>query len=161
MSSRRPLASIVVLASSAVVALAACGGAAESAPPQNAPRYEEPEPTSVEDAQRQIARARAELGGPGAGAAPSDTATPSADSATTKREPAAPPPPPPTSKPAKATEEGPSRASDTCQSPCRAIASMRRAVTALCRMTGDEDARCTDAKKTLADSETKLAPCGC
>jgi hypothetical protein len=45
--------------------------------------------------------------------------------------------------------------------PCRALTSMRSAVTALCRMTGNEDARCVDAKRTLADSEGRISPCSC
>jgi hypothetical protein len=38
---------------------------------------------------------------------------------------------------------------------------MRRAVAALCRMTGEEDARCEDAKKTLNESESRVARCHC
>jgi hypothetical protein len=41
------------------------------------------------------------------------------------------------------------------------MSSMRRAVEAICRMAGDADARCTDARKTLKDSEAKVAGCGC
>jgi outer membrane biosynthesis protein TonB len=157
MSSR----SIVAFLVTSSIVFAACGGAESGAPPSNAPRSEAPEPASVEDAQQQIARARAEIGPPGAGA-PADSARKSEPSSTTP--PPAPPPPPPvvTRPDSKAVqEEAPSRNIDSCQSPCRAIASMRRAVTALCRMTGTDDARCTDAKKTLAESETKLVPCGC
>jgi hypothetical protein len=34
-------------------------------------------------------------------------------------------------------------------------------VTALCRMTGPEDARCVDARRTLADSQARIAQCSC
>jgi hypothetical protein len=48
-----------------------------------------------------------------------------------------------------------------CASSCRAIASMRRAVGALCRMTGDQDTRCVEAKRTLQESEARVSACGC
>jgi hypothetical protein len=38
---------------------------------------------------------------------------------------------------------------------------MRRAVAALCRMAGEADARCEDAKHTLSESEQRVAACGC
>jgi hypothetical protein len=138
----------------ALVVLVACGGGAESLPPRAPPGAEKSvtttDPSTVEEAQDQIARAKAELG------------------TGTKRfaePPPAPPPPPPTTQPktpsdAKAESSSTANA-DPCVSPCRAIASMRRAVGALCRLTGDEDTRCSEAKKTLADSETRIATCAC
>jgi hypothetical protein len=48
-----------------------------------------------------------------------------------------------------------------CASPCRALASMKRAVEALCRMTGESDTKCVDARKTLADNVGKTASCKC
>jgi len=50
---------------------------------------------------------------------------------------------------------------DACATPCHAIASMRRAVDAICRMAGAQDARCVAARKTLSDDEARVAPCGC
>jgi hypothetical protein len=38
---------------------------------------------------------------------------------------------------------------------------MRRAVDAICRMAGAQDARCLDARKILKDDEARVAPCGC
>jgi hypothetical protein len=38
---------------------------------------------------------------------------------------------------------------------------MRRSVEALCRLAGDGDARCVDARGTLARSEQRVARCGC
>ena len=135
--------------------VAACGGA----PDAKAPESMVSEPSTVEEAQAQIARARSELGGD-----PSPRV--SADAA-----PATPPPPPPAPAPQasrqtedqkKTMESAPSGAAEgQCSSPCRALASMRRAVTALCRMTGDEDARCRDARKTLQSSEARVTPCAC
>jgi hypothetical protein len=85
-------------------------------------------------------------------------------------EPRAPPSPPPSPK-ARGAEPGwgadtdlpahePRRASP-CDTSCRAIASMRRAVAILCHLAGDLDARCTDARRILAESEQRVAACAC
>jgi hypothetical protein len=131
----------------AALSLAACGGAvAPSAPARGGGAA--PEPTTVEEAEQQIADAQRELGG--------------------ERAPAGQAAPPTAEAPADASKKGAEATGDIresqtaeCQSPCRAIASMRRAVVALCRMTGDGDARCNDAKRTLEQSEARVAPCGC
>ena len=147
----------------ASVVLAACGGAGEAKAPAKAAEPESPsrEPTSIEEAQQQIERARADLSGaadkkleydkdsmappptsPGAGAGSSSTTT---------------------AKPTTAPREETGRAApaDSCSQSCRALSSMRRAVSALCRMTGDEDARCSEAKRTLEQSESRVAACHC
>jgi hypothetical protein len=122
---------------------AGCGGGALPQSPgavRGVEKAAEPEPATVEEAQAQIDRARAALAG--APAEPSTSAV--------------------TEAPSKA--ETPDTAADerrSCAAACRAIASMRRAVEALCRMTGATDARCTDARKTLSDSEARVARCGC
>jgi hypothetical protein len=140
------------------LALAACGGAAEAPAqsPKAGPSDESAQPAkdvtvsgpaTVEEAQLLIARAREELGGaPGADAAPRDKPAPA---------PAPPPRTEPSPAPPKTADE------DRCASSCRALGSMRRAVDALCRMTGDDDARCTDARKTLRESTTRVAACRC
>ncbi len=130
--------------------LVACGGAAKSPasmPSGGAGALAEPEPTTIEEARAQIERAEAELGG----GAPATTA-PTVATESPKAEPG---------KKAEERGENLSDASNACRTPCRAIASMRRAVDALCRMAGATDARCTDAKKTLASSEAHVARCGC
>jgi hypothetical protein len=38
---------------------------------------------------------------------------------------------------------------------------MRRAVDAICRIGGAQDARCVAARKILSDDEARVAPCGC
>jgi hypothetical protein len=123
-----------------VIALAGCGGAEAGAPPnrspQVAPTQDEPEPRTVEDAQEQIARLRARL------------------DADNKKRDEAPSTPPKSEAPRE-------ERADTCVDPCRALLSMKRAVDALCRMTGDGDARCADAKKTLSDSTARISPCRC
>lgn len=139
---------VVATIVSGAIALTACGGAPEAASPAS-PAAKAPdesrsttgEPGSIEEAQSQIASARAQLGGDGA---PGRLAPQSA-------------PPPP----AADTATRPGTPQDRCGSPCRALSSMRRAVSALCRMTGNEDARCAEAKRTLVESEGRVAPCSC
>ena len=149
----------LVLSGGAVV-VAGCGGAAPEAatPSAKSPegaRSTTNEPDSIEEAEAQIAFARTQLGGdsgqsrfapPPAPAPMSPGSTPSAST---------------TPAPPAAESSAASGGADRCASPCRALASMRRAVTALCRMTGNDDTRCTDAKRTLIDSEGRVAPCSC
>ena len=156
----------------ALVALPGCGGAAPEAAapgaksPENA-RSAGPEPGSIEEAQAQIASARAQLGGdtggfapaPGAAPAPGPMSPVSPSSTPPRSTSPAPPPAADSSKASGTSDTG--GGGDRCASPCRALASMRRAVTALCRMTGNDDMRCTDAKRTLIDSEGRIAPCSC
>jgi hypothetical protein len=135
----------------------ACGGAAPApksptSMPEDTEAEPDPdaEPETIEEAEAAIAYARAALeGGPGDGLEAADEA-PSQPGASPTAEPAPAAPPRP---------KAPGR--DPCASPCRAIASMRRAVSALCRMTGDEDPRCEEARKTLEGSEARVQRCGC
>jgi hypothetical protein len=145
--------------------IAACGGAeiapksAPAASPAKVSKDQPAEPTTIEEAQDQIARARASLESPSAsardeakktersepqkGASPSSSRSPQGGGASSSR------------------EEKPSTEADTCGNPCRALASMKRAVESLCRMTGDGDNRCVDAKRTLSESTTRVASCKC
>ena len=176
-SNRFAHATVLLGTGSMLFALGACGGAAESGMP-NAKSPEKDmtttaEPTSIEEAQQRIAAAKAELaGGPGTGAGSSFAPPPPAADAARPAEPASPstsPVMPQATSPRKAPsaekpsvlESSPTRTEDRCGGPCRALASMRRAVTALCRMTGNDDARCVEAKHTLADSEGRISPCSC
>jgi hypothetical protein len=157
----------------AAAALGGCGGGAmgeEAKAPEAQPSVEVPprEPGTIEEAEKAIARAKAELEDTRSAELGTSTSSPAADSSTS-------PPPAPEPMPAprsfepsqakpSAREDGPKTAlgaEDRCASPCRAIASMRRAVTALCRMTGADDARCGDAKRTLTDSEKRVEACTC
>jgi hypothetical protein len=117
---------------------------------ETTPAYEEAEPATVEEAQAQLGRAVSELravtlGGTGGGAGSQPTTTGIAGGETKSAE------TPAADRPADAR----------CVTGCRAITSMRRAVAAICRLAGEQDGRCTDARKTLGDSETKVAGCGC
>jgi hypothetical protein len=135
-----------------LLVLAACGGPAR---PAEAP---DEEPRTVEEAQMRI-----------------DVATRVIQASTTlaqtakPQEPTAPAAPP--SPKGLGAEPGWGADTDTttreahpqspCDTSCRAIASMRRAVSVLCRLTGEEDSRCEDARKTLAENERRVAVCGC
>lgn len=144
------------------VALAACGGAGEAKAPAPAkasePEASAREPSSIAEAQEQIERARADLSLGEAKKAEADKLD---------KDSAAKPPSPgagstSSSTPAGRHEESARTApADSCSQSCRALSSMRRAVSALCRMTGDEDARCSDARKTLGESESRVARCHC
>lgn len=165
----------VGLAAALLVALAGCGGAAPgaaspatAAPEAKAPDAPSGDPSTVEQAQDQIAAAKAELAAAGGHASAADTSSRSTQeppSATgTSTPPAAGVARPSATPPKKASAPPPAEAptgTTSCGSPCRAIASMRRAVTALCRMTGADDTRCVDAKRTLTESQTRIAPCSC
>ena len=107
------------------------------------------EPTTVDEARAQIARAEAELRGGLEGAK-------KAESTGTEERPKAEPRSPAPPHEDKSLTDAPS-----CRTPCQALRSMRRAVDALCRMTGDADERCLEARKTLATSEVRAATCGC
>jgi hypothetical protein len=38
---------------------------------------------------------------------------------------------------------------------------MRRAVSVLCGLAGEQDGRCVEAKKRLGECEARVAKCGC
>jgi hypothetical protein len=129
-----------------------------------------PEPTSVDEAQADIDRWSAQLGI--ASAQPSPTTSPAGTGAGPVPPPAAPPrpaqmEPQSTAAPTSVSSEsggGDTRAADSssqCVSPCRAIASMRRSVAALCRLAGEDDPKCVAARKTLDEGERRVARCGC
>ncbi len=155
----------LVFALAGITSGCAAGGARAGA----ASSPEEPEPTTLDEAQAQLDRSRAliegTLGAPPAGApgggGPAGAAAPTVS-------PQAQPVPMTTSPPEAPQDANASDESGTtpgsrgaCVTPCRAIASMRRAVAAICRMAGEPDARCTGARKTLSDAEARVAPCGC
>lgn len=163
------------------LAFIACGGAAHE--PKSPPASKDKDvtldadgPSSVAEAQDQIARAKRELEHAAVthdahDAKTSDSsappAPPPADSKSPKKTttptPVSPSTPPRSeARPGQAPQDGvASKHEDVCGNPCKAITSMRRAVSALCRMTGEEDGRCVDAKRTLASSEARVASCPC
>lgn len=165
---------LVGLAAASLFALAACGGAAPgaAAPASTAQEAKAPdafsdEPSTVEQAQDRISAAKAQIASAGESANTADKSSryaPEPPSATGTSSPSAAGAARPSATPKKSSVPAPAEAptaTTSCGSPCRAIASMRRAVTALCRMTGADDARCVDAKRTLTDSQTRIAPCSC
>jgi hypothetical protein len=60
--------------------------------------------------------------------------------------------------PAKADKKG---AESSCGTACRAFSSLGRAASAVCRLAGEKDARCTHAHHVVADAEKRVAVCGC
>ena len=143
------------------VCLAACGAGAGAKAPTSLEA--DAEPTTIEEAQSQISRARATLAAPHEEAQPSTPgrATPAGGDVSRQAEPSPPPAESSTTEsPPRPAKTAPSLDGTSCSSPCRALASMRRAVSALCRMTGDTDGRCLDAKRTLAESAVRIA-CSC
>ncbi len=122
-----------------------------AAPAPNAPSVPaETSPRTVEEAELAIARARSEIDA-FAGSAKTPANQPSAAPTEAPKRPAAPTEPLSVSPSADAA----------CSTPCRALASMRRAVGALCELTGEADTRCTEAKKTLAESSSSVGSCTC
>ena len=128
--------------------IAGCGGAraGNEAPAAPASTLVEAEPATLEEAEAELARARAALGVTDGDAPP----------AIAESTPAPEPAPMDRGEATTATKE-----EDGCVSTCRAIGSMRRAVSAICRLAGDADARCEDARKTLTSSEQSVASCRC
>ena len=150
---RRTTSALPLLLTATAIATAACGGA-EPAPakaPAQETRDSAPadevvaEPRTIEEAQERIARAQAMLD------ADSD------DRRTLEASPRAPSSSPQGGTAPSARHER----EDACGSPCRALASMKRAVEALCRMTGDTDDRCVEARRTLGESTSRVASCKC
>lgn len=152
-SVQRARSSLVLLAVAGLSGLGlGCGGAPAGPRAPDAPAAVEASPRTIEDAQAAIARARAEIDR----AAPA----PQAAQAAQPGQPSSPPAPPPPSAAAE-PNSAPSAGADACAAPCRALASMRRAVGALCELTGSEDLRCAEATRTLAESEARVGPCAC
>lgn len=147
----------VICTLAVVLAVAACGAPAES-PPARAPAktvQEEPPPSTVDEAQEQIRLAREQLFGATA-AEPRREVQPGTAAQEPPAEPSARP-----ARPAAPSTDARPEMQDACGKPCRALASMRRAVSALCRMTGDGDERCTSAQRTLKESEARASSCHC
>jgi hypothetical protein len=164
-----------VIAASVVTAIGCAAGARQggASPARTTVAPEGPTPTTIDDAVADIDRWRQVLG------VPDERARGGYAQAT----PTTPPPPPPAAAPqttnvvpvaptdADAAEESKSATTEAdtttaspppaCVTPCKAIASMRRSVDALCRLAGETDARCVDARGTLQRSEQKVARCGC
>ncbi len=134
---------------------AACGG--EAAPTGGAKdpgTYDQDkEPATIEEAKQRFDNARAQLERP-------QPATPShveAGQAQVDRQ---------ATQPVSPSGAGggaapPQAQENECTRLCRALASMQRAQVALCRMAGDEDPRCAEAKKVVEDSAQRVAHCGC
>ncbi len=134
-------------------ALAAGEGAPEASPTTTSPSSLGPagEPdegplTTLPDAERALAAAATEL-----------------DAALRAAAPEAPPPSGRAAPKASAggAEWSPAGAVSGCEAACRALASLRRAAEAVCRLTAADDRRCVEARATVSRSETRAAACQC
>jgi hypothetical protein len=148
--------------------LSACGGAAPE--PASAPATPDALPSStrsgeetyanVDEAERGLRRAEAELrsifGPPTAGSA----AGPQPRS---ESRPPSPPPPPPPPAPATAPPAGDAQAQDasSCATACKAFTSMTKATETICRLTSQTDERCSRAQRSLEDARSTLRTCVC
>jgi hypothetical protein len=52
-------------------------------------------------------------------------------------------------------------AETSCQTACRAFASLERAAESVCRLAGPEDGRCTRAREIVTAHASRVASCGC
>jgi len=105
------------------------------------------------EAVAELERARTELEGALAPRAARPSATAGAGAsrgADASRAPAA-----PAAKAEKKSSES------SCSTACRAFSSLERAASAVCRLAGEKDARCTHAHGVLADAQKRVTVCGC
>ena len=127
----------------------ACGGAmAPMEAPGKAGAYPpapEPEPQTVEEANAMLERARSALEQRGVPGVPAPTASGSTE--------------PQVRPPGHVETMG--AAQDECSNLCRAFTSMQRAQAVICRLAGDGDPRCADAKRVVEDNAKRVAHCGC
>jgi hypothetical protein len=157
-------ACIAGLSAVALLSIASC--AAQQSPPARQPPVG-PEPRTVDEAQTDIDRWSAQLGiartpkgptmepvAPGTGPTPPAPSPPPDRPASTQAA-------PPSAGASSDSAGGGDTSASECVMPCRAIASMRRSVASLCRLTGEDDPRCVAAKKTLEEGERRVARCGC
>ncbi|HEY4156773.1 MAG TPA: hypothetical protein VGM29_01705 [Polyangiaceae bacterium] len=168
-----------VALSSCLVALAGCGGANGAAlQPDSAHGYQEEQYQTLDQASAAFERFASELesgvasnrdeSAPGdakapAAGAPAPSAAPSTPSSVSPMRPApeldaesrsdrAPSQP-------KAKEE--SRKDTSCEMPCKAFASMKRAGDAICRLDTADGSHCKQAKQRIAAATDRLASCAC
>ena len=48
-----------------------------------------------------------------------------------------------------------------CDRACKALSSMRRAADGVCRLAGEDDRRCGDARSTVSENEKRVSVCSC
>lgn len=68
------------------------------------------------------------------------------------------------SQPAQANQRTTTATADKesrCATACKAFASLKRAADAVCRLAGDDDARCDHARKLVEKNGRRVAECGC
>ncbi len=53
------------------------------------------------------------------------------------------------------------RGNSSCERVCKALASMRRAADAVCRLAGETDSRCARARSLVKENEARVSACAC
>ena len=154
----------------AILAVAWLSGCGSDAQPKTPTASQDAPPTTVSEAEAQLAAAedqvRLSLGSPRFATAPTQVEKPRAPSAAEGQADAA-RPAPPAAPPVtvdqrpKALEEAPhggltSRPEDPCAVPCNALASMTRAADHLCQLTGEGDAKCSNARTRVRSATDRV-----
>jgi len=109
-------------------------------------------PDDLESAQAELERSRVELNRALAGPAPRPSSGGGAPAAASRGAAADAAPP------AKAEKKS---AESSCATACRAFASLERAASAVCRITGEKDGRCSHAHAVVSDAKQRVAVCTC
>ncbi len=65
------------------------------------------------------------------------------------------------SKPARAPSAAAPKASNVCEDACRAFSSLTRAANAVCRLDGSKGSHCSRAKQVLEGAQQRVASCSC
>ena len=105
--------------------------------------------TTLDEAQRALSAAEGELASLFAPAQPAG------------------PPPPPAPAAGGTGAEKPSaldteqKPASRCELACKAFSSLGRAADAVCRLAGEQDARCARARSSVDDNRRRVASCGC
>jgi len=167
---RSPEASAPAASSTTTTAPAKEGVATPESPqaaPAPAPAFEppgldaaksedNPEFSSLEAAERALNQAKADLDRLAlAEPAPGVGRSASADRAEKKNDSK------PRQAPSAAGAAAPVKANGVCEEACRALSSLSRAASAVCRLDASGGTHCSHAKHVLADAQQRVASCSC
>ena len=152
-----------LFASLALVTALAAAGCGAGAEPQAKSAGGAPL-TDADSALAELTRAEGEVSsllGPAGAPQPQATAAPQAE-ATVASGGSAPPPPQPAEPASKQAVQLADRPADACSIACRALASMERAASHLCGLSGEADPSCTSARERVKNATDRVsARCPC
>lgn len=140
------------------------GSPATAAPTSLQASDQEPEPTTLAEAEQLLERARADLdrlalGEPvpppasaaqGAAGAPPPSPAPAPQHERSRAE-----------KKAAAEAEAPAKEASGCETACKAFSSLERASDAVCRLDSSGGQRCARARQIREDAARRIASCAC